>query len=370
MFRNLLSLNVLVLIFSAAVVNAEVIKAPAPRIEVTFVLDTTSSMTGLIEGAKQKIWSIANQMISAKPTPNLKVGLVAYRDRGDEYITKVFDLSDDIDTVYANLRHFQAVGGGDGPESVNQAMSEAVNKIHWSTDKNVLKLIFLVGDFPPHMDYQDDVKYSQTCQDAVKKDIVINTVQCGNYEETTPVWQEIARLGEGKYVAIGQTGDMQIAATPMDAELAELNAALGSTVVSYGTVSKKDAVARKMEAAASMAAPVAAERVAYNKATGKVVQGEGDLLADMAEGKADLNSLKENELPAALAGKSKEEQKAYLQKQSEKRKELQSKVDELLKKRQHYVDQEQKKLAGPGNSFDEKVAEMVKEEAAKKGIRY
>src|SRR5439155_9498717 len=41
-----------------------------PRIEVCFVLDTTGSMTGLIEGAKQKIWSIANEMTGARPTPD------------------------------------------------------------------------------------------------------------------------------------------------------------------------------------------------------------------------------------------------------------------------------------------------------------
>ena len=55
-----------------------------------FVLDTTGSMGGLIEGAKQKIWSIANEMISAKPTPELKLGLIGYRDRGDEYVLNRF----------------------------------------------------------------------------------------------------------------------------------------------------------------------------------------------------------------------------------------------------------------------------------------
>ncbi|PYJ00631.1 MAG: hypothetical protein DMF00_07325, partial [Verrucomicrobia bacterium] len=68
-----------------------------PRIEVCFVLDTTGSMGGLIEGAKQKIWSIANEMISAQPTPELKLGLIGYRDRGDEYVVKSFSLTDDID---------------------------------------------------------------------------------------------------------------------------------------------------------------------------------------------------------------------------------------------------------------------------------
>src|SRR5512140_2961024 len=89
---------------------------PKPRIEVCFVLDTTGSMGGLIEGAKQKIWSIANEMISAKPTPEIRIGLVPYRDRGDEYVTKTFDLTNDIDAVYATLRTFQAAGGGDEPE--------------------------------------------------------------------------------------------------------------------------------------------------------------------------------------------------------------------------------------------------------------
>ena len=59
----------------------------APRIEVAFVLDTTSSMTGLIEGAKRKIWTIARQMVSGRPTPAIKLGLIGYRDRGDEYVT-------------------------------------------------------------------------------------------------------------------------------------------------------------------------------------------------------------------------------------------------------------------------------------------
>src|SRR3954471_1160604 len=81
---------------------------PKPRIEVCFVLDTTGSMSGLIEGAKQKIWSIANEMISAKPTPEIRVGLVAYRDRGDEYVTKRFDLTNDIDAIYGQLQTFRA----------------------------------------------------------------------------------------------------------------------------------------------------------------------------------------------------------------------------------------------------------------------
>src|ERR1022692_1902737 len=145
-------------------------KAAKPRMEVCFVLDTTGSMGGLIEGAKQKIWSIANEMIGAKPTPEIRIGLVAYRDRGDEYVTRSFDLTNDIDAVYGHLQSFQAAGGGDEPESVNEALQAAVRELSWSTDRHVLKIIFLVGDAPPHMDYANGPKYPEVCQQAMKKD--------------------------------------------------------------------------------------------------------------------------------------------------------------------------------------------------------
>src|SRR6201981_1889348 len=88
---------------------------PKPRIEVCFVLDTTGSMGGLIEGAKQKIWSIANEMISAQPTPELKLGLIGYRDGGDAYVVKAFSLTENMDAIYGHLREFQAAAGADTP---------------------------------------------------------------------------------------------------------------------------------------------------------------------------------------------------------------------------------------------------------------
>src|SRR4051794_26683067 len=85
----------------------------APRVELVFALDTTGSMSGLIDGAKRKIWSLASFVAQAQPTPDLRVGLIAYRDIGDAYVTKVFDLDDDLDRVYRRLRAFHADGGGD-----------------------------------------------------------------------------------------------------------------------------------------------------------------------------------------------------------------------------------------------------------------
>src|ERR1700730_6497654 len=88
-------------------------KKRQPQVEVVFCLDTTGSMGGLIDAAKRKIWSISNQIASGNPTPRLKIGLVAYRDRGDEYITKITDLTDDLDLIHTQLMTFKAQGGGD-----------------------------------------------------------------------------------------------------------------------------------------------------------------------------------------------------------------------------------------------------------------
>jgi uncharacterized protein YegL len=349
--------------------------ADAPRIEVCFVLDTTGSMGGLIEAAKQKIWSIANQIVKAKPTPRLKIGLVAYRDRGDVYITKPFPLTDDIDTVYANLMKFQAEGGGDEPESVNEALAVAVHKMDWSADDRVLKMIFLVGDAPPHMDYPDDVKYPVTCQEAVKRGIIINTVQCGNLPETTPDWRKIAALAEGHYAAIAEDGNVAVVPTPMDARLASLNTAVGQTLVPYGKAEDQDAVRAKQTLAesgfaAAASAPAAADRLAFNVVTGKAVQGNNELVNDYEKDASVLKKVANADLPENLRDKDAAQIAGYLDHQSAKRRALQKEIGELAQQREDYLAEQRKKRANPGDSFDEQVAQILRDEARGKGLTY
>ena len=195
-----------------------------PKIEVVFVLDTTGSMSGLIDAAKEKIWSIASTMASAQTAPNIKMGLVVYRDRGDAYITQNVTLSNDLDSMYAQLMDFKADGGGDTPESVNQALYDAVHNMGWSQDQKTYKVIFLVGDAPAHMDYQDDVKYPETMAIAQQKGIIINTIQAGQDTATTANWQRVASLGNGNYFQVEQAGNAVAIATPFDKKLAQLSA--------------------------------------------------------------------------------------------------------------------------------------------------
>ena len=161
--------------------------------------------------------------------------------------------------MYVRLIDFRAVGGGDMPESVNQALHDAVTKLSWSKDPNTLKIIFLVGDAPPHMDYPDDVKYPEIVQLAKRAGIIINTIQCGFNAQTTPIWQEIATKAEGAYVQIDQSGGMRAITTPLDSDLSRLSRELSRTVVPYGKAATQTEV-RSKSAAAERAD---ADRVVY-----------------------------------------------------------------------------------------------------------
>jgi uncharacterized protein YegL len=346
--------------------------APKPRIEVCFVLDTTGSMGGLIEGAKEKIWSIANEMIAAKPTPELKLALIGYRDRGDEYVTKLTDLTADIDAIHARLTEFTANGGGDGPESVNQALHEAVTKVSWTADRDVLKIVFLVGDAPPHMDYEQDVRYPEVCQAAVKQDLVINAVQCGEQAETATIWREIAKLAEGKYIPLVQTGGMVRIAAPQDDEIAALNREIGGTLIGYGAAESQRAVYAKQAAAEAAAPAAAADRLSYNAATGRAVQGGGELIDSLERGEVTLADVEAEDLPEELRGLDEKQLAAAVEAKRAKRKEIQARLEKLLEDRNAFVVAERKRLtaAGKGDSFDEEVSVAVREQAARKGIEY
>ena len=343
-----------------------------PRIEVCFVLDTTGSMGGLIEGAKQKIWSIANEMIGAQPTPELKLGLIGYRDRGDEYVVKSFSLTDDIDAIYGHLREFQAGGGGDAPESVNEALAEAIHKMPWSNDNKVLKIIFLVGDAPPHMDYPNGPKYPDLCREAAEKDLIINTIQCGEMAETKPIWQEIAKLSEGSYVGISQSGNVAVISTPMDKELGRLNERIGATLIPYGDSKLQAEVHAKYAVAKSAPVSAMADRLTYNSKTGKAVQGRGELVDALNDKSLKLEEIDQKQLPTELQKLDRSELQKRIAKARDERADLQKQIVEVSKKREAYIQSENKRLAaeGKGDAFDQKVTETLHAQAAKKGISY
>ena len=347
-----------------------------PKIEVVFVLDTTGSMSGLIQAAKDKVWSIASTMASAQPAPEIRMGLVAYRDRGDAYVTQVIDLSDDLDSMYAKLMDFQAAGGGDGPESVNQALHDAVHDISWSQDPNAYKVVFLVGDAPSHMDYQDDAKYPATIKIAKSKGIVINAIQCGQNPATARQWQQIASLSQGDFFNVAQDGSAVAVTTPFDDKIAELSEDLDDTRMFYGSAEKKAELRLKTEATDKLHAFASSSSRARRAAFNASVSGKRNLLGDselvdaVTSGRVDMDEMNEADLPESLQALAPEDREAVVKEQAAKRTELEAQIKDLAQKRDGYIAKQIEAEGGAEESLDHKLYRTVRQQAAEVGLSY
>lgn len=342
--------------------------AERPSIEVVFVLDTTGSMGGLLDGAKRKVWAIVNEMAKGKPEPKIKMGLVAYRDRGDAYVTQVEPLSSNLDAVYEKLLALQAGGGGDGPEDVLSAMRDAVEKAGWSKSGKALRVVYLVGDAPPHQEYRDVPKLTASLEKAVRAGIRVHAIRCGGDALTGQVWQEVARLGEGRFFSIDQTGGVAVVETPFDVEIARLHRELETTTVAFGRGAEETEKSLALGGAIMAAAPASAsaDRAAFKAREG--FHAEGDLVAAVKDGGVKLEALKDEELPEPFRGKTLEEKRARLDEVQKKRDGLASKLAKLNKKREEHLAKSAK--AAGRDSFDAKVIEALREDAKKAGIRY
>jgi hypothetical protein len=270
-----------------------------------------------------------------------------------------------MDAVYANLSAFEAGGGGDWPEHVSRAMSDAVHRVSWSQG-DALRIIFLVGDAPPQVAYQDGFDYRQHAREARARGIVVETIQCGPAQDTARFWREIAQLGTGHYAQIDGQGGMPARVTPVDAELAKLNAELARTVVVGGSVAEQAAGARRLESRMAMAPAAAAEAAGYYGRADKLADKD---LVDMPEPeqKRQLEDMRKTAAPpATLAGKTDAEAVAYLNAQKETRTRLQARVATLQKQRDAYLQKE----GAPVDGFDAQVVQALKAQAERHGIQY
>ena len=350
-----------------------------PTMEMVFVLDTTGSMGGLLTGAKQRIWGIVNEVMQTSSRPSVKVGLVAYRDRGDQYITQVLPLTNDLDKVYSTLMDYEAQGGGDEEEDVRRGLAEGVARAGWSqSSSNNAQILFLVGDAPPH-DYADERDPLATADLAVKQGIIVNTIQCGTSPTTKVVWEAIARRGQGQYFLIPSDGGVQTISTPYDEQLSQLGTRLGGTYLAYGggggaegenfrAARKRVADTNEYKFDSRSAIQAKAER-SVNKALNAYAYA-GDLLQDIENGSTTLGAVKDEDLPSELRKLSVEERTKEVEKRLAERREIRKQIMDLSKQRADYLAEEQKKgKGGAQNGFDAAVSSALRQQLAKKGIK-
>lgn len=180
-----------------------VTKAQNPvRIDVVFLFDSTGSMSDEIAVVKRTMKEMMDKVASGTPRPILRYGIATYRDRGDAYVTKTFPFTSDPDKAKQHIDSVQADGGGDGPESVNEALHVAIQKMEWDRGKGVSRLIYLIGDAPPHLDYPNDYNYKEELKVAKQRGITIHVIGCGeitDYANGVPIFKEVAQRTAGSF---------------------------------------------------------------------------------------------------------------------------------------------------------------------------
>ena len=179
--------------------------ANAPRIDIAFALDTTGSMGDEIDVVKEKIVDIARNIAAGQPRPDVRFGIVAYRDRGDVYVTKAFPFSREIADVQKALRTLDANGGGDEPESVAEGLDATVHELRWDFSRDTARMIFLIGDAGPH-EYPDGKDWRKVTSEAAEKGITISVIACSGLNAVgEQVFRKIARMGDGQFMHLTYT---------------------------------------------------------------------------------------------------------------------------------------------------------------------
>lgn len=124
------------------------------NLELVFILDTTSSMSSYIYEAKQNITKIYSEILKNDCIKSLKMGLINFRDHPPQestYITKLYNLTDDVNQMQKYLNETSAFGGGDLPEAICCSLNDCLNNINWTkNNEDLIKIAVLIVDAPPH----------------------------------------------------------------------------------------------------------------------------------------------------------------------------------------------------------------------------
>lgn len=169
-------------------------------LDVLFLLDSTGSMSDEIHELQSNIRAISAQIDTLPGDIDTRYGLVTYRDRGDDYVTRIADFFPDVEAFQERLSQVRAEGGGDDPESLNEALHNAIHDVSWRGD-NTVKLIFLVADAPPHLDYPNDYSYADEMQIAAERGIKVHPIASSGLDQVGEfIFRQIAQYTQGNFI--------------------------------------------------------------------------------------------------------------------------------------------------------------------------
>jgi hypothetical protein len=372
--------SILALIASAALASpaAEPISDNALRdneslVQIAILLDTSNSMDGLIEQAKSQLWKIVNEFNDAKQGDKIPVVQVALYEYGNDnlsigtnYIRQVLPFTRDLDKVSEQLFKLTTNGGS---EFCGAVIRDALDKLAWDKNGKTYKAVFIAGNEPFT---QGPVNSQEACKEAIQKGVVINTIHCGKQSEgENGGWRTGAALAEGRFLTIDQDKAIVHIKAPQDKEITRLSIELNKTYIIYGKDGARGAA--NMSAQDNNASTYKKEGAevqrALTKASSNYSNTGWDLVDANKKAGLKLEKIKEDDLPAELKSLKADERQAYLDQKAAEREKIQAQIKKLNEDRQQYVT-EKSRENGKEDTLDKAIVKAVREQAAKKEIKF
>lgn len=343
----------------------------ASSIKVALILDTSNSMDGLIDQAKSQLWSIVNELSSAKCnglTPDIEIALYEYgNDRlsmREGYIRLVTPFTGDLDLISEKLFALRTDGGS---EYCGQVIGISLKELDWEEYPKDLKLIFIAGNEPFD---QGSISYREVCKTAREDDISVNTIFCGNFNEgVRTYWKDGAYIGGGDYMNIDQDCNYVHIKSPYDERIMKLNSELNNTYVVYGSGGGAyyTRQATQDANASSLNEGVAIKRAASKSST-TYKNTQWDLVDASEMEEFDIESFSDDELPDEMKDMTTEEKEKYIAEKQLERKKIQKEISNLSKKRDKFV--AEKRSQDSDNMLDKAILQAVKKQASAKNFEF
>lgn len=345
-----------------------------PLVQIAILIDTSSSMDGLIDQARTQIWKIVNTLAGSNregKKPRIEVALYEYGNSGlpasDNYIRMVLPFTSSLDKVSEKLFELKTNGG---EEYCGAVIQRALRELAWKKYDDVYRVIFIAGNEPFT---QGPVDFRPVIETARAQGVFVNTIFCGNRQEGIATqWLAGAQLAQGDFHVINQDRMVQVMATPYDEEIQRLGSEYNSTVIPMGRVGKDEEARMQTQdqriAASAPASGASVERAAA-KASEQYSDSNGWDLTTLFRKKKSVASVSKEELPPELKDKSEKEIEQIVSQKNAKRSKIQARMDELNRKRSEYISRESAKTA-KGDNLGSAMEASVKSQGKKTGLAF
>jgi hypothetical protein len=297
----------------------------------------------------------------------LEIALYEYGNDGlssrDHYLRKILGFTSDLDDISKELFSLTTNGGS---EYCGAVISASLSQLDWGNDADDLKMIFIAGNEPFT---QGNVDYRDAANMAKEKDVVVNTIFCGDFTHgVNTKWKEGAQLAYGDYMAINHNQQTVHIPSPYDDLILQLNIQLNGTYIPYGQYGReKVAMQEVQDDNASTYGKANAVKRTVSKSSHFYKNSNWDLVDAEEEADFSYDKLKKEDLPDNLKGKSKAEIKAYVQKQKKERERIQAEIAKLNEQRRAFIANEKK---NPDNGLESAMIEALKKQAKKKNYTW